>query len=400
MNVLRLRYVQTVLKEGKPHYYFRRAGFPRATLPGLPGSVEFMRAYEKALKMLPNEIGADRTVPGSMKALAIAWCASSQFAGLRPESQRTYRRLLDGFLAEHGHKSVKNLQPRHLMSILDRMADTPAQANALRNVLRQMLQFAFERGWRDDNPARDVKKLRYTKKPFATWSEDDIAAFEARWPVGSRARLALALLLYTGQRRGDVIRMGPQHVQDGHIEVAQSKTGTRLAIPMHPDLQAAIAAHECGQSAFLVTQAGKPFSSGTAFYNWFRDCAAKAGIRAGLAPHGLRKAAARRLAEAGCTPHQIASITGHQTLAEVERYTKEANQKQLATAAIGHLGKPNRPQKRGTTENRRPPVSNLGDFYEKNQKLNRASGGAEGNRTPDLLIANEALSQLSYSPTA
>lgn len=344
MSVLRLRYVQTVMKNGTPHYYFRRSGYPRTTLPGLPGSAEFMSAYQCALKAQPPEVGASLTTPGSMRALAIAWCASHQFASLRPTSQRTYRRLLDGFLDQHGNKSVANLQPRHLMAILDALSSTPAQANALRNVLRQMLQFAFERGWRSDNPARDVRKLRYQKKPFATWTESDIAQFEAYWDIGTRARLAMALLLYTGQRRGDVIRMGPQHVRNGHIDVVQSKTGARLTIPMHPELQTTIQASESGHLAFLMTQMGSPFSSGGAFYNWFSECAAKAGVRSGLSPHGLRKAAARRMAEAGCTPHQIAAITGHQTLAEVERYTKEVNQKQLATAAVTHLGRPKREQ--------------------------------------------------------
>ena len=343
MTDLRLRYVHRVMKKGRPYHYFRRPGFPSVALPGLPGSREFMAAYQVALEQERPLIGAGRAPAGSMSAVASAWYGSHRFTGLTAVSQRTYRRLLEGFLAEHGGKPVAAIEPRHLLSILDARSGTPAQANALLNVLRLLLQFAFERGWRRDNPARDVKRLRYTKKPYATWTEADISAFEVRWPLGTRARLALALLLYTGQRRGDVIRMGPQHVRDGSVEVVQGKTGTRLAIPVHAALHAAIAAHEGGHLAFLVTQAGEPFTP-TGFYNWFVDCADKAGLGEGLSPHGLRKAAARRLAEAGCTSHQIAAITGHRTLAEVERYTKEANQRHLAKAAVTRLG---RPSKRG-----------------------------------------------------
>ncbi|TPG44225.1 hypothetical protein EAH89_27805 [Roseomonas nepalensis] len=341
MTDLRLRYVHRVVKKGRPYHYFRRPGLPSVTLPGLPGSREFMVAYQSALDQKPPPVGAGLAPAGSMSALAASWYGSHRFAALTPVSQRTYCRLLESFLKSHGDKPVAALEARHLLGILDARSGTPAQANALLNVLRLLLQHAFDRGWRKDNPARFVKRLRYTKKPYATWTEADIAAFEERWPLGTRARLALSLLLYTGQRRGDVIRMGPQHVRSGSVEVVQSKTGTRLAIPLHAALRAAMAAHEGGHLAFLVTQAGEPFTA-TGFYNWFVDCAAKAGLSKGLSPHGLRKAAARRLAEAGCTPHQIAAITGHLTLAEVERYTKEANQRDLARAAVTRLGRPPR----------------------------------------------------------
>lgn len=341
MTNLSLPYVHRVVRKGRVYHYFRRPLFPSSTLPGLPGSREFMAAYQAALEQSPPPIGADRAAPGTMSAVAAAWYGSHRFTSLTPTSQRTYRRLLESFLKGREHRLIANIQAHHLLTILDDRSATPAQANALLNVLRLLLQYAFERGWRRDNPARDVKRLRYVKKPYATWTEADIAAFEDRWPLGTRARLALALLLYTGQRRSDVIRMGPQHVRDGSVEVVQGKTGTRLAIPLHGALRDAIAAFPVGHLAFLVTQAGEPFT-GTGFYNWFVECAAAAGIAAGLSPHGLRKAAARRLAEAGCTTHEIAAITGHRTLAEVDRYTKEANQADLAKAAVTRLGRPSK----------------------------------------------------------
>lgn len=344
MIALHLPFVHRVKKNGRAYFYYRRPGVPSVRLPGDPGSREFMEAYQAAHGQTPTLPGSDRATPGSMRALASAWYLSSAFTRLKPQSQRTYRRLLDAYLIGRETRPVAQLEPRHILAVLDRMSGTPAQANALLNVLRRLFQFAFERGWRKDNPTRDIKRLRYDKKPYATWTEADIATFEKRWPLGTRARLALALLLYTGQRRSDVVRMGPQHVRDGSVEVVQRKTGTRLSIPLHQQLRAAIAEHEGGHLAFLVTQAGVPFTP-TGFYNWFTDCAVKAGLRTGLAPHGLRKAAARRLAEAGCTPHQIAAITGHQTLAEVERYTKEANQKRLAKVAVTKLG----PRPRGKT---------------------------------------------------
>lgn len=338
MARIHLKYVQTTLKDREVYYYFRRRGYPRIRLPGHPGSKEFMAAYQKALETDQEQVGASRTIPRSMKALAIAWRASSQFKGLTATSQKTYNRLIENFLEHHGHKAAATAEPRHILAILEVMSDTPAQANALRNVLRQMFQYAFEHGWRQDNPVKDIKKLKYRKTPFPTWSEEDIRIFENFWPIGSRARLALALFLYTGQRRSDVIHMGPARLKNGGIEVVQIKTGKYLLIPMHPDMAEVLSAHEHLGAAFLMTQAGQPFASGNAFYNWFKECAIKAGVQAKLGPHGLRKAAARRLAEAGCTPSEIQAITGHNTLSEVERYTRDANQKLLAESAWKKLG--------------------------------------------------------------
>ncbi|MEA1835267.1 tyrosine-type recombinase/integrase, partial [Methylobacterium durans] len=168
---------------------------------------------------------------------------------------------------------------------------------------------------------------------FYTWSEADIATFEDRYPIGSRARLALALLLYTCQRRSDVVRMGRQHVRNGALAVRQQKTGTSLEIPLHPDLQSVLEASQAEHLTFLVTHEGRPFTP-AGFTNWFRDTVRAAGLPDGCSPHGLRKAACRRLAEAGCTPHEIMSISGHKSLKEVTRYTAAAEQKRLAVRAM------------------------------------------------------------------
>ncbi|UFN48899.1 tyrosine-type recombinase/integrase [Roseomonas sp. OT10] len=274
-----------------------------------------------------------------MAALAVSWYSSARFTSLTEGSQDRYRRIFEELLKEHRDDAVAGLQPAHIRAIVSRRAKTPAAARALLNVLRQVLHHAFDVGMRGDVPTRDVRPPRYKAKPHATWTEEDIAAFEAKHPLGTRARLALALLLYTGQRSGDVIRMGPQHVQGGAILVRQQKTGKELAIPKHSELEEALAAHPGGHLAFLMTQLGAPFASQTAFYNWFRRCAADAGVTA--PPHGLRKATCCRLAEAGCTPHEISSITG-QSLKMVEHYTREVNQRRVAARTVPRLARPAR----------------------------------------------------------
>ena len=185
-----------------------------------------------------------------------------------------------------------------------------------------------------------MKALRAKSDGYHSWTDDEIAQFENRHDVGSRPRLALALLLYTGQRRSDVVRMGRQHIdKNGAIRVRQLKTGAELAIPIHATLQAIIAETQLtGRQTFLTTQFGKPFTA-AGFGNWFREQCNDAGLPH-CSAHGLRKAAARRLAEAGCTAHEIASITGHASLREVQRYTKAADQSRLAVAAMNKVRTP------------------------------------------------------------
>jgi integrase len=162
------------------------------------------------------------------------------------------------------------------------------------------------------------------------------------------ARLAIELLLTTAARRGDVVKLGPQHVQNGIIKFEQEKTKggeeTPVEITLHPDFCAALAAmppsnvvHLTVTATFLTTSFGKPFKTAASFGNWFRQCCDEAGLPVGLSAHGLRKATARRLADLGCTAHQIAAVTGHATLAEVQRYTKAADRKRLAQEAMKKL---------------------------------------------------------------
>ena len=290
-----------------------------------------------ALDCSPLPIGVRLTRPGSMGALAASWYGSDEFISLTDGTQLRYRRIFEALLKDHADDLVRELQAGHIRAIVTHRAKTPAAARALLNVIRQALQHAFNIGMRGDVPTRDVRPPKYRAKPHATWTEENIAAFESTHALGSRARLALALMLYTGQRSGDVIRMGPQHVRDGAIQVRQQKTGKELSIPIHPELDEALAAHPVGHLAFLVTQTGAPFASQTGFYNWFRRTAAEAGVSA--PPHGLRKATCCRLADAGCTPHEIASITG-QSLKMVEHYTKEVNQHRMAKRTITRLARP------------------------------------------------------------
>jgi integrase len=329
-------------RHGKPRFYFRRPGFKRVPLPGLPWSPEFMAAYENAVAGQPAQIGSSRIKPGTLRALAASYFATPAFRTKSSATQYSYRNVIDRICREHGDKRAALLQREHVVRLIAALANKPRTANALRNALRILMQHAVEIGMRADDPTHAVRAVPVKGESYHSWTEAEIAQFEQHHPVSSRARLALSLLLYTGQRRSDVVRMGRQHILDGGISVRQQKTGRAVWIPMHEALASMISG--TNNLTFLVTELGKPFTAG-GFGNWFRNQCRAAGLR-GCSAHGLRHAAARRLAEAGCTPHEIAAITGHASLKEVVRYTEAADRKRLASAAMEkvkartHIDKP------------------------------------------------------------
>lgn len=336
MTKIRLPYIQKFRdRHGKQRFYFRKPGCSRVPLPGLPGSTEFMDAYQLALEGAKPEV-TSRSQPGTLHSLIVSYYNSAEFKTLSASTQKTYRGIIEGFRDKHGDKRTVALESHHIRAILDAKASTPAAANNLLKLLRVLMRFAVERGLRRDDPTIHIRKVRSSSTGFHSWTEDEIARFESHHKPGTRAHLAMSLLLYTAQRRSDVIKMGWQHVREGGIAVTQQKTKTPLRIPIHRQLQAALDASERSNLTFLVTAYGKPFTA-AGFTNWFRDCVREAKLPDGCSPHGLRKAASRRLAEAGCTHLQIMAITGHKSMKEVVVYTAAANQEHLAKAAMGSI---------------------------------------------------------------
>ena len=293
-----------------------------------------MAAYHAGLaQVMPPQ---PRNAPGTVNALAIAYYAGAEFSTLAPMTKRTYRNITEKFRAANGDKPFAMIQTEHVRRMVAERAEKPQAANGLLKQLRILLRLAMAEGWIKTDPTIGVKRVRSKSEGFATWSEPQIAQFETRWPHGTRQRLAMARLLYTGQRRSDVIVMGRQHIRAGRIAVKQQKTGERLDVLIPPRLHEALDATPSDHLTFLTTEAGALFTS-AGFGNWFHDAVA-AACPSGIAAHGLRKAAAQRLAKAGCTPHQIATITGHRSLREIERYSRAADQITNGDAAIFKLG--------------------------------------------------------------
>jgi len=332
-------------RHGRRRFYFVRDGYPRATLPGQPGEPAFEAAYREALAAPPRFAGKApapprRAAEGSFSDLCRRYYQSARFIALGPTTRRTYTNAIERLREAHGHKPVALLDRRGVKKIVAGYADRPGAANQVLRILRMLLAFAVDEEDRTDNPAAGIKKLKMPGDGFVAWSEDRIAQFRARHKPGTKARLALDLLLHTAQRRGDIVRLGAHMIERERLCFRQRKTDVYLEIPVHPALAAAIRDLPADAPAFLLTEYGKPFAP-AGFGNWFRDRCAEAGLPRGYNAHGLRKAALRRLAEAGCTVHEIMAISGHKTLAEVERYTKAASRALMAEDAIRKVaGKP------------------------------------------------------------
>jgi len=329
------KYVQGFIdRHGKPRFYFRRSGFKTVPLPGLPWSPDFMAAYDvaKAAGERPA-IGQRRTKPGTVAAAVTGYFGSLAFATLADTTRITRRRILERFREEHGEKNIGTLGRIHVERMVNQKAKQPGTALNFLVTLRGLMRHAVSVGLRADDPTVGVRGPKFRSSGYYSWTEQDIAAFEAKYPIGTQARLAFALLLYTAQRRADVVQFGRQHLRDGMLHVRQSKTGKPLAIPLHPELRTVLDATPSQNLTFVVTHAGKPFHA-DAFTHWFKRKCEAAGLPARASVHGLRKAACRRLAEAGCSASVIAAISGHATLREVSRYTAAAEQARLAQQGI------------------------------------------------------------------
>jgi len=327
-----LKYIEVVPKaNGRIYFYFRQHG-QRTPLPGTYNSPEFLEAYW-ALRDQPSlqiEVGATRTLRGSVNAAAVAFYRSLTFTKNRPITQKTDRNILESFRVKHGDKPIAGLERHHIEAILAEKAGKPSAQRNLLRVLRVLLGFAVSQKMRRDNPALGIELAAIKTTGFHSWTEAELRKYESRYALGSKENLALHLLLYTAGRRADVVALGPPNMRGGRLIFTASKNGAALDIPIADPLAATIAATPMiGVKTFLVTEYGKPFTP-AGFGNWFRERCNEAGL-SHCSAHGLRKAFLRRMAEAGCSEDFIASISGHKDMREIRVYVQAANKARMAS---------------------------------------------------------------------
>ena len=318
-------------KSQRARYYFRRRGMKAIPLPGIPGSEEFMSAYSAALACVSDahlEIGANRTLPGTINALTVMYFRSDEWHALAVETKKTRRRIIERFRAQHGEKRVALLQREHIMKMLAAIQKPSVKRSWLKTI-RGLMRAAVPTMRRDD-PTEGIAGIKMPKtKGHPNWSDDEIEQYRAYWPLGTQERLVMEFALETLSRRGEIVRIGPQHVRNGRIHIERTHGSRDVDLPMSAELQAACDAMPKQHLTYIVTAYGKPRSKyglGTDFARW----ATQAGLPARCRLHGLKKSGMRRLAEDGNTAHELMAQSGHKTLTEVQRYTDGADQKRLA----------------------------------------------------------------------
>lgn len=321
-------------RHGKVRYRFRRTGYPVHYFREPFGTKAFEREYAGCLEADPAPVGADRIKPGSVADVISRYYADNNFLDLKPATQTVYRGVLERFRSAFGDDPIRAFDSERIARLMTLMREKPHAAARLRKLLTQLFIIArrskiVPHGF---DPVRDTKAPKAVSEGYHRWTEDELHAFEAKHAIGTKPRLAFALLLYGAQRSGDVRFMTHQTIAEGRIRLDQSKTSTAVDVPVVEPLQEALAAGPLGEVTLIETRSGEPFTP-KGFYNMMK----KACIVAGLphcSPHGLRKSAARRCREAGCTVEQGMAITGHKTEKEYRRYAGSNDRAVLADEAM------------------------------------------------------------------
>ncbi len=268
-------------RHGKVRLYFRRGKGARTPLPALIGSDEFNTAYQAALsgEIVPARERKIRAVPGTIGALIISYKKSSGYIGLRETTKAGYASRIEVLRTKHGHRTVAGLsRERIITGILQPFADRPGAALSILKMLRVLIRHAIDNGWLKHDPSFGIKRPKMHR--IRSWTDDEIAVYRGRWPLGTKQRTAFELFLNTGQRRSDVVRMAWPHITvENKIVVVQQKTGRRLLIPLHRDLITALAAAEREHVPILTTAFGKPFTV-DGFSQWMRSAITRGGIAA------------------------------------------------------------------------------------------------------------------------
>lgn len=344
----------------KIRIYLRRPGHKKIRLLSpVPWSEPFMEEYRAALADTGGEVTSTvkpRASKGTFSWLCEQYYTSAEYKRLDQRTARVRKQILNKVCAEPikpgstiltGKVPIGAITTKAIRVLRDRISETPEAANDRVKAIRQVFAIGVASENCETNPARDVPYLESNNPDgFHTWTLEEVEKFEDCHEVGSRARLALALMLYTSQRRSDAVLLGPSHIKvrpdpddpkktKKWLDFTQFKNRRRkpvhMSIPMRPELEEIIKQTPCGDMTFLITEFGLPFTA-NGFGNWFRDRCVEAGVP-GRA-HGLRKAAASRLAELGASDREIMAITGHATPKEITRYTKKAQQMILAGNAM------------------------------------------------------------------
>lgn len=332
-------------RHGKERFRYRKAGLPVYYFKLHPGTKKNPSAEYKALIARKGAPETPRAEPGTIDDLLSRYYGSTGFRKAGEVTRQKNRATLEEFRAAHGTKRVASIQFQHVEAILiakgekgvnrkGRAIGGPEASDRLRKNLRRIFKYAVRLKMIEVNPVDLAETTRPPRTTgFHSWTDEEIAQYRARHPLGTKPRLALEIVLWTLQRRDDARLFGPAHLRGGRINYTQGKGGKNLWLPAAPQLLSAISAMPAvGMTSFLVTAYGKPFTN-AGFGNWFKDQCVAAGLPH-CTLHGLRKAMARKLAEHGGTQQELKASGGWSNDREVATYTAAADQERLAALAM------------------------------------------------------------------
>jgi integrase len=320
-------------RHGKVVFYFRRGHGKRTRLP-LPTDKRFEVIYAQCLAGQAPRYEEEKAGVETMAWLVQQWRQSSDWLQTSVATRKQRENILKHVLEKSGKVPFRAITAAHIrQGREDRMA-TPAAANNFLKTMRALFGWAKDAQHVRDNPAEGVKFLKVETEGFIPWTMKDVERYRARWPLGTRPRLAFEILFNTGLRRGDAVRLGRQHVRDDIAFLKAEKTGVDLTIPVNATLRQAIEAGPCGDLAFISSATGRPLAK-ESFGNFFREWCEAAGVKASA--HGIRKLAASLLAERGGSEEELQAYFGWQSVGQSAVYTKAASRKAKALNAARKL---------------------------------------------------------------
>ena len=325
---------RTITRHGAIAWYVQRDGGKRARIRGEYGSPEFTAAYDAAIRGEPLA-AKPGPVASSLAWLVARYRDSAAWAKLSTATKRQRENIFSHVLKTGDSAPYAGITRKTISAAMDRRKDTPFAAANFLLTMRGLFAWAVDAEIVPTNPTDKINSGRPRTEGFRVWTEDEIDAFEARWPIGTRERLALAILLYTGLRRGDAASLGRQHIRNGEIKLRAKKNGMAVTIPLLPELARVIAATETGDLTFIARERGGQPMTKEGFGNWFRKACNAAGVRGSA--HGLRKAGATRAANNGATVAQLEAIFGWSGGRMASLYTRTADRTKLAKEAMAKL---------------------------------------------------------------
>jgi integrase len=303
------------------------------------GTADFDTEYQAALT------GAPRPQKGAPKVGSLAWlCERYRETGawtteLSAATRRQRENIFKHVMESGGHEPYTKVTQQAIEAGRERRAHTPAQARNFLDAMRGLFRWAKSARHVKTDPTAGVENPKRKKGPgFKKWTEPEVEQYEEHWPLGTKERVWLDVLLYTGLRRGDAVVIGRQHVRNGVATLQTEKSGETITvtIPILPVLARTLAAGPCADLAFICGTRGHPTKE--SFGNAFKEACRAAGINENKkAAHGLRKVGATRAAENGATVAELEALFGWRGGGMAALYTREANRARLSKGAIGKL---------------------------------------------------------------